>query len=118
MPKGFVNMQLPKKVKKEMDAPCVHEVAEGRPRYPYGLEVRLETESLKKLGYSAEDFGVGGKVQISAMCNVETVRSSDRMGGEPSESVTLQITDLSIVKISNKKMTRKDAIKNASKSEY
>ena len=112
--KGFVDMKLPKeKVRKSN----VVETSIDQPRYPYGLEVTLGNRALKKLGYGADDFGVGGSVQIAAICNVESVRSSDRTGREPDESVGLQITDLRIIKISNSKITRKAAMKKA-KAEY
>lgn len=105
----FVNMQLPKQ-KKVSDRP-VEEVP-TRPRYPYGLEVTLDTASLKKLGYSAEDFAVGGKVHISALCSVISVRSSDRLGNEsPDESVDLQITDLRLINSEKLKVTRKQALR-------
>ena len=93
MPKeGFVNMLLPKR--KVSDQPTV-EVAE-RERYPYGMSITLGTDALKKLGYSAQDFKVGGKVVVSAKATIESLRISENPKAR-NDSVELQITDFKFV---------------------
>jgi hypothetical protein len=94
------NMQSMKKTpqakdKMAVDSPCCEPYDEDK--YPYGLRIDLNTESLEKLGLSAADFTAGGEVTIKASCDVISVRSEQRQK-KSHESVDLQITELAVVK--------------------
>jgi hypothetical protein len=66
------------------------------PSYPYGLEIRLEKESMDKLGLKASDYNLGDYVIITAHCCVKELRQSERQGGNPSQTMELQIEDMSL----------------------
>lgn len=67
--------------------------------YPYGLEVRLDTDALKKLGLADALPKVGKGMKLEAMVDVTSVSENDRKGGGKSCSVTLQITDLGLATV-------------------
>jgi hypothetical protein len=93
MAKKKVNMKLPKR-KKDAGAELVEE-PEGD-RYPYGLEVRLEDESLNKLGMDALSNKVGSKMSIEADGVVEHASAHQRRNGKLDQSLTIQLTDISV----------------------
>ena len=64
--------------------------------YPHGLEIRLDSIALKKLGLSPKDFDVSDERSIAAEVRVTAVRNEERIAEEPEQSVTLQITMLGI----------------------
>jgi len=68
----------------------------GGPKYPWGLELRLETESLKKLGLKATDFKIGDKVPMTVLALVTSISSSQSQNGPPSECVCLIAADITI----------------------
>jgi hypothetical protein len=108
----FVSMKMPKKKKKVMEmASTLYD------EYPYGLGVTLNKDVLKKLKYQSDDFSVGGKLHFSAIANVNSVskREGSRSDDDYSQSVELQITDLKVIKMANKKLTRKQAMGNPHK---
>lgn len=91
---GLVDMKSPKKSKKELKNQ--YEVSpSSQDRYPYGLEIRLENESIDKLGMT-ELPEVGEVVMITAKATVESVSSSERQDKSPHRCVTLQITRLKV----------------------
>jgi hypothetical protein len=98
--KGLKSMAQPKRDKKEEESkPC--EYYEGNP-YPYGLRIDLSNDSITALGLDASDFTAGGTVMLVAKCDVTSIRIEDRVkiDGKESktQSVDLQITDLSVIK--------------------
>jgi hypothetical protein len=68
------------------------------PKYPYGLEIRLEKEQLNKLGL--ENCEIGDIYIITASADVKSVSENEgeTVDGEDNYSkiVTLQITDMAI----------------------
>jgi hypothetical protein len=69
-------------------------IATEGPMYPYGLSVSLDNESMEKLGLEAGDLSVGSSMVLVAKVEVCSVSSSEYKGGDPNQSVTLQITDM------------------------
>lgn len=63
--------------------------------YPYGLELNLDSESLKKLGLE-ELPAVGSKFTVSGMAYVRSASSSEYEGEGRMQSLSLQITDLEV----------------------
>lgn len=93
---SMASMALSKKeVKDRVKGCCIPSDSNG-PKYPYGLEISLNEEGLKKLGLTAADLAVGQDVTISAKAVVVSVSSSERVGGKASERAELQITHLSL----------------------
>ena len=70
-----------------------------QPKYPWGLELRLNNESLKKLGIKKLP-AVGSKVKITATGVVESARESKRRKGRNDRSVEIQIEKLHVGKAS------------------
>lgn len=64
------------------------------PRYPWGLSLNLDNDSLDKLGLGLPD--VGAEYQVVARAKVTSVSSNDSEGGSKNRSVSLQITDLGV----------------------
>ena len=81
------------------DSTCAvpHDVS--RDPYPYGLEIRLEKESMSKLGSQVESLAVGAAVKVTAEAKVESMQVSERStdkGEETEANAVLQITSLAI----------------------
>ncbi len=49
----------------------------GENPYPYGLTIRLEAESLKKLGAKIGDYAIGDTVRIVCECEVSELRQNN-----------------------------------------
>jgi hypothetical protein len=65
------------------------------PKYPYGLSISLNEESMAKLGLTQMP-GVGTKVRITAECTVTDTSAYQTQGGETEQRVGLQITDMEV----------------------
>jgi hypothetical protein len=90
-----VSMRLPKDKAKEMEN-AVPPVSDGKgPKYPWGLQLRLENESLDKLGITTLPE-VGKECRVVGVAKVVSVEQRDREGGETRRHVELQITKLAI----------------------
>jgi len=91
----MIDMKLAKEKAKKMAAP--EPVGKG-PRYPYGLELNLEKDQLKKLGLSTKGRKVGEKGTIVAEYEISSISERQQQSGEDSQSMSLQITKLKIIK--------------------
>ena len=92
----MTNLVSMKRSPEEIKKDDVAEVAPDKDQYPWGLEVRLENESLEKLKFAPTE--IGGQVQITAIAIVETV-SADLRENETRKNVTLQITDMALTPV-------------------
>jgi hypothetical protein len=92
---ALVDMKLSKKESKE-EVGLVSTKSDG-PRYPYGLSLDLNDESMEKLGLSAKSFSVGESVVIKAKAKVKSLRMNQYEGEDKTESMDLQITHLEVV---------------------
>lgn len=72
------------------------------PRYPYGLNIRLENDSIEKLDIE-EMPEVGEVVMIMAHAKVESVSMNEQADGKKYKSISLQITDMSLSEMEEKK---------------
>lgn len=95
---GLVDM---KRTKKELKEESKEWKQEGpRDSYPWGLELRLENDALKKLGMDSLP-SVGDEMKIAAIAVVESVAEEDRRtedgkAADPRRHVCLQITKLGV----------------------
>jgi hypothetical protein len=71
--KGLVDM----KRKPEEPKPEATISLDESEKYPYGLRIDLNDDSLKVLGLSAKDFEAGGECTIVAQCSVTSVSSRE-----------------------------------------
>lgn len=94
------NMAMKKKESTEMAQPCCVGEGEG-PKYPYGLNIRLEEESIAKLGLK-EMPEAGSVMLVMAKANVDECSVRDTQDGKR-RYICLQITDLSVSPATPKK---------------
>jgi hypothetical protein len=88
---ALVNMQQSAEEAKE--ANTVTGESDDGPRYPYGLELRLDEEALGKLGITAPP-AVGTTMTITAKVIVTSASQHQTQGGDPEYSSCWQITDM------------------------
>lgn len=77
-------------------SPCTDDM----PKYPYGLEIHMNNESLEKLGIGPENMPtIGASIQMMAMVKVTSVNLSERAdeGKGKNLSVGLQITAMELM---------------------
>jgi len=84
----LINMEMSAAEAKEESSP----EAEA-PKYPWGLCISLDDESLKKLNIDKLPE-IGAKMRVIAEVEVSAVRAYSSQGGESESSVDLQITDM------------------------
>lgn len=99
----LTDMKQSKKAAKDSTA----EVASDSPRYPYGLDLDLDTESLAKLGI--KDLPkVGTAMKVTAIGVVTAARTNERVEGKQDRNITIQMQKLSVGPA--KKPTAVDAV--------
>lgn len=91
---ALVNMKQKKKSKSNMKAEVPS--TEEQDRYPYGLEIHLGNDEMKRLGLTAANYPAKTKCTIVAEGYVERVSSRQTIEGGMKEDMTIQITDLSV----------------------
>lgn len=69
--------------------------AEDAPRYPYGMSLHLDEDTLSKLGIDKLP-DVDSPLMLVAKVAVSSVNSNASTGGEKRRSVSLQVTDLGL----------------------
>lgn len=99
----LVSMKLSSKEAKQQMEPSL--AAKDRPRYPWGLSVSLDTDSLKKLGIE-ELPAVGESYLLVANVDVSSVSSNASEGGSQ-KSLSLQITEMCLEDADEKTDTAK-----------
>lgn len=88
----MMDMKMPKKSKKEMMGAVTSEPSDS-PQYPYGLQLSLDTDALKKLS-GLDNVEVGEEVEIMAMATVTSIRKEKMQDGKENNRVELQITKM------------------------
>lgn len=78
---------------------------EEGPKYPYGLQITLNEDSLKALGIT-ELPKVGEKMKIEGFVEVCNTSQYEESSGHSSRSLGLQITDLDLSKEKAKKPSK------------
>lgn len=76
-----------------------------KPEYPYGLCLRLDNATMKKLGMSSLP-DVGSILMISAKAEVVSVSERDSAYGGEDRNCELQITEMNIEGASNDKAAK------------
>lgn len=75
-------------------------------KYPYGLKIQLDPETVKKLGMT-EAPEVGEKMMIMGYVEVCSVYAEPSKGDEKSYSVGLQITDMELKEVEEPEVEEK-----------
>ncbi len=67
-------------------------------KYPYGLEINLEDESIKKLGIDMQNTRAGDMITIVCKADVTSLSQRENMSktgkSKTNDSISLQITDM------------------------
>ena len=88
----MVNMiRKPKKTKRSTVGEAPYQ---ERERYPYGLQVNLESEELKKLGLNVTDFEVTEKVKFTCKAEITGLHSNKNEPNNERQNMNIQITDI------------------------
>lgn len=93
---ALVNMKTSPEEAKEYVQPSLDDA----PRYPYGLELRLDDAALEKLGMSAPP-AVGTVLMVTARVEVTSASQYQTQGQEAESSSCWQITDMEASKASS-----------------
>lgn len=89
----MVNMQMSAEEAKEYGT-CEAKPGDG-PKYPYGLCLYLDDETMKKLGL--EMPAVGAQMELRAVVVVTSVGMDQQQDGDKEQRASLQITDMELV---------------------
>lgn len=89
--KTLINMELSAADAKKLTEPDPADA----PKYPWGLELRLEDEQLKKLGIT-DLPKTGSKLQLVASVEVCGTHETDSQRGGERRSVELQVTAMAL----------------------
>lgn len=87
----LINMKMDAEEVKEQTNPT----AQDAPKYPWGLCITLNDDTLEKLGIDKLPE-VNTEVRIVAKAEVTSVRTWQTQGGEDESTVELQITDMQV----------------------
>jgi hypothetical protein len=89
----LTDMKMSRAEVKEYMGPA-DSMIDNAPRYPWGLCIQLDNDSLEKLGLDLPE--VGEEMTLTATVKVTSVSSNETEGSNPSKSVSLQITDMAL----------------------
>jgi hypothetical protein len=92
MAQKLVSMKIDRAAQQEKYASAVTDA--NAASYPYGLEVRLDNDSLEKLGIDVADLEVGGTLLLRAKVEITNVSKRATKESGEDQSATLQITKM------------------------
>lgn len=106
----LTNMQLSKAEQKDLVAGPGN--TDNAPRYPWGLSLNLDEESLEKLGITGDGDlpDVGAELVLTAKVKVTSVSSNEVDGDKTRQSVGLQICAMSLGPEGGKKKPHADVL--------
>jgi len=85
-----LKMSKPKKVLREKMAVQAAE----QPEYPWGLELDLDSDTIKKLGIDFKNQTVGDSVHFTAKAKITRMSENQDIVGGGNRSLGLQITSM------------------------
>lgn len=91
-----VDMKLTKSEMKDTATPTALGSKDKGPKYPWGLEIRLDDSALKKLGMDKEMPEVGELCQITGVGRVVSCSMSESSMGGSSKNVSIQIERMTL----------------------
>ena len=82
-----------KEMKKNRDIP----ETTNYEKYPYGLKIQLENETLEKFDIDISEFKIGQKIRVEGIAIVNSIRINQSMGDKaPRKNLSLQIIKLGL----------------------
>lgn len=110
----MVDMELPKKSAKELKTEMAPSKEEG-PRYPYGLELSFNSESMGKLP-QLKGAKVGQKVIVQGVGEISRVSMHENKNGKEEWDISIQLQEVGCEpKKKEKSESMGDAMKRAEK---
>ena len=94
-PEGEIMTLINMKMKSKEAEEIMESKAMDGPKYPYGLSLHLDMDTLEKLGM-VELPEVGKEMSLMAKVKVESTHQCQNMSGEENKSMSLQITDMAL----------------------
>lgn len=88
----MVDLKMPKKSKEQLKKE-MSPIEVERDRWPYGMQLRFESEQVDKLPY-LKKLKVGQKVMVEGMGEVSSVRMNEDKGGKQKYSVEIQLHEV------------------------
>jgi len=86
----------PKKKEDTNEKCCPATVGESnKPEFPWGMQITLETEQIKKLG-GMNDFDIDDKVTIQATGSIIMIEKEKRQGSKDRNTVRIQIEAIAL----------------------
>ena len=98
----LIDLELHKKTKKELKADMMPSIGSEGSKYPYGLQIRFESEQVDKLP-QLEKMKIGEKVTIQAIGEVMEVRKVDKQKDDNQFSIEIQLKQIGVEGSSPKK---------------
>lgn len=89
----MVNMEL---TEKESKKDTVESMENQMPKYPWGLSISLDNDSLEKLGMEDEDFEAGQEFTIECRVKVMGFSEDETINDGVRKCVRLQITEMEV----------------------
>jgi len=90
----YIDLKLKKK--KTNDEPQ-EAISENENKYPYGLQLRFETEQIEKID-TLKNLDIGDIVKVFGIAKVSELSSREQVGKEKSrKNATLQIQQIAVV---------------------
>ena len=90
----LIDMKRSKSEMKKADAPEV--AGSSKEKYPWGLSINLEKESLSKLGIDIKKVKIGSAMTLQAQVEVSSISENQNMEGRDNKSMSLQITNMAL----------------------
>lgn len=87
-------VNLKRKKKKTEDK--VQAVSSPREEYSYNLRISLETEELRKLGKTVNNFQIGAKIGFAAEGEIRELVKREKTEYDSQERVEIQIMDIDL----------------------
>ena len=110
----LTDMKLLKRNKEELKKE-MPSVEIERDRWPYGLQLRFESEQVNKLPY-LKNMKIGEKVSVSGIGEVTSIRMNEKKGGKEDYTVEVQIQKIGCEGMDKKSESMGEAMKRYQKS--
>lgn len=91
----LIDMELPKRGKKEQEECGMKPCTLDQDKYPYGLKLCLEKEQIAKF-ISLKDVTAKTKLMVEAEASIVEIRTTELQDGKDSCTMEIQIEKLSI----------------------
>ena len=105
----LISVMIPKKSKKDIKGESTATSMYDSPQYPYGLQLRFETEQFDKIA-SLDKYKVGNRVIIQAEAVVTSISMSERQSGKADRDLSMQIEKIAC-SMKDKKAPEKMSLK-------